>query len=67
MKTNIGNIDRTIRIVGGLLVMTLLYLFLPGSARWFGLLGLIPVATGFMRFCPLYVPLGLSTCKSPAK
>ena len=67
MKTNIGNIDRSIRIVGGLLVMTLLYLFLPGSARWFGLLGLIPVATGFMRFCPLYVPLGHSTCISPAK
>ena len=67
MKANIGNIDRTVRIVAGLLIMAILYLFLPGNARWFGLLGLIPVATGFMRFCPLYVPLGLSTCKTQAK
>ncbi len=67
MKSNIGGTDRVVRIVAGLLVMTILFLFLPGNTRWFSLLALIPVATGFMRFCPLYVPFGLSTCKTPAK
>lgn len=67
MHTNIGNTDRTIRIIGGLLIMTLLYLFMPGNARWFGLLGLIPIATGLVRWCPLYVPFGLNSCKPRAK
>jgi hypothetical protein len=67
MHANIGNTDRIVRIVGGLLVMTLLYLFLPGSTRWFGLLGLIPVATGLARWCPLYVPFGISSCRLQAK
>jgi hypothetical protein len=67
MHANIGNTDRTIRIVGGLLILALLYLFMPGNARWLGLLGLIPVATGFARWCPLYVPFGISSCKAPAK
>ena len=67
MKTNIGKTDSLIRIIGGLLLMVILYLFLPGNARWFGLLGLIPAATGFFHRCPLYVPLGLTTCKTPVK
>ena len=67
MQPNVGTTDRVIRVVGGLLIMAILYLFLPGEARWLGLLGLIPVATGFMRWCPLYVPLGLSTCKPQDK
>ncbi len=63
MKPNIGTTDRVIRIVGGILIMLIFYAFLPGDARWFGLLGLIPVATGLVRWCPLYVPFGLSSCK----
>ncbi|MDO5091769.1 MAG: DUF2892 domain-containing protein [Cardiobacteriaceae bacterium] len=59
MKTNIGTIDRGLRIgVGALLIV----LALMGKIGWWGWLGLIPLATGFVRFCPLYPLLGINTC-----
>jgi hypothetical protein len=59
MKANVGNLDRVVRIVLGL---GLLSLTVMGPQTWFGLLGLIPLATATMGFCPLYTLLGLSTC-----
>ena len=67
MQANIGNTDRAIRIIGGLGIMTVLFLFLPGNARWFSLLGLIPVVTGLVRWCPLYLPFGFNSCKPQGK
>jgi hypothetical protein len=59
MHTNVGNIDRTIRIVGGLaLIAATLY----GAIGAWGWLGLVPLATGIFRFCPAYLPFGLRTC-----
>ncbi|OFY16574.1 MAG: hypothetical protein A2X11_12650 [Bacteroidetes bacterium GWE2_42_24] len=60
MKKNVGNTDRIIRIAIGLAI--------GAAGIWFesywGLLGLIPIITAFIRFCPLYCPLGLDTgCK----
>lgn len=59
MKTNVGTLDQAIRIVMGL---TLLVLFALGWIRAWGLIGLVPLATGLLRFCPLYHLLGIHTC-----
>lgn len=61
MQKNIGSIDRIARIIVGLALLSLIFL-LDGNARWWGLIGLIPLATGLMRSCPLYSIFGLSTC-----
>ena len=59
MKPNVGTIDRTIRIVGGLI---LIGLTLTGKIGIWGWIGVVPVLTGLFRFCPAYPLLGLSTC-----
>ena len=61
MKRNVGNVDRAIRIVAGLGLLSLIY-FLDGNARWFGLLGLGPLATATFGYCPPYAWLGINTC-----
>lgn len=66
MKENVGSIDRTLRILVGLGLLALVFV-LEGSARWWGLVGLVPLATGVFRFCPAYPLLGISTCPMQAK
>lgn len=61
MRHNVGGIDRALRIVVGLALLSLLFV-LDGSARWWGLLGLIPLFTGLIRWCPAYGLFGLNTC-----
>jgi DUF2892 family protein len=61
MKANIGNADRVIRLIVGLALISMLFV-LHGPARWFGLVGLIPLLTGLIRYCPLYSILGLNSC-----
>lgn len=60
MKANVGTIDRTVRIVVGLL---LIGLALGGVIGMWGWIGLLPLATGIFRFCPAYGLLGIKTCK----
>ena len=62
MKQNVGNTDRWIRIVLGVVLLSLI-VFLDGGIRWIGLIGLIPLITGLINFCPLYALLGLNTKK----
>lgn len=59
MQTNVGSIDRALRIVVGL---ALIAAALQGAIGAWGWLGLIPLATGIFRFCPAYLPFGLRTC-----
>lgn len=61
MKRNIGSLDRTLRTVLGL---ALLSLYFVGPKTYWGLLGLIPLATAALNFCPLYSMLGLTTCRT---
>ena len=61
MKQNVGTVDRTIRIVAGLVLFSLIFV-LEGNARWWGLVGLLPLVTGASGWCPLYLPLGIDTC-----
>ena len=60
MKQNVGTADRAIRVAAGLALLSLI-LILEGNARWLGLAGLVPLLTGFVGRCPLYVPLGINT------
>jgi hypothetical protein len=59
MKTNIGSIDRTLRIVAGL---ALIGATLGGMIGAWGWVGVVPLLTGTFRFCPAYLPFGVSTC-----
>lgn len=61
MTTNIGGVDKVVRVLIGLVLLSLLFL-LKGQARWFGLIGLVPLVTAFVGFCPLYRLLGMNTC-----
>jgi len=60
MKTNLGTIERSLRIAVGLL---LIILSLTGAIGLWGWVGLVPLATGLLRFCPLYRLLGINSCK----
>ena len=59
MHANVGNIDRTIRILLGL---GLIGATLIGAIGAWGWLGVIPLATGIFRFCPAYLPFRIHTC-----
>lgn len=61
MTRNIGTLDRAIRVVLGLALLSLLVL-LDGNMRWLGLIGLVPLLTALIGNCPLYSLAGLSTC-----
>ena len=58
MKTNVGFLDRILRVLVGCAVLGAGYYF----KTWWGLVGLVPLLTAFVAFCPAYVPFGLNTC-----
>jgi len=60
-KTNVGGIDRVLRIVVGLVLIALVFI---GPKTPWGWIGVIPIATGFLRTCPLYSLIGANTCSS---
>jgi hypothetical protein len=63
MKCNIGKTDRIFRVVLGLTIMAAgLY-----YQSWWGAVGLLPLLTAIIRFCPAYLPFGISTCKTEEK
>ncbi|WP_300552450.1 DUF2892 domain-containing protein [Limnohabitans sp. Rim8] len=61
MTKNIGDIERIIRIVGGLVLIALAA---TGTVGIWGWLGLVPLATGLTGWCPPYSLLGINTCKN---
>ena len=60
MNQNIGGVDKVIRIVVGLALISLVFI---GPKTPWGWIGLIPLATALINFCPLYPLLGISTRK----
>lgn len=59
MKKNVGSVDRLLRIiVGAVIVVWGVY-----SESWWGLVGLVPLMTGLLNWCPIYLPFNLSTIK----
>lgn len=59
MKTNVGGADRIVRIILGLVIIILGFIF----KSWWGVIGFVPVITGLLNFCPAYTLLGVSTKK----
>ena len=59
MTRNVGGIDRILRIVVGLV---LIGLALTGTVGWWGFIGIVPLGTALIGFCPVYPLLGLSIC-----
>ena len=62
MTTNVGKLDRILRIVLGLALIAGFFLNREGAYSWLYLIGIVPLATGLMSTCPLYSILGISTC-----
>lgn len=58
MKVNVGTIDRGFRIVIGLIAISLGIIY--GS--WWGAIGLVPLVTAFIRWCPAYSIFGVNSC-----
>ena len=61
MTANVGGIDRILRIVAGIAILSLFFV-LEGNARYWALIGIVPILTGTFRFCPVYPILGINTC-----
>lgn len=59
MKKNIGTLDATIRIILGIIILSLIFV---GPKSLWGLIGLVPLLTGIFRYCPLYPIVGINTC-----
>ena len=59
MKKNVGKVDKTIRIIVGIVI--LLIGIVAGS--WWGIIGILPIITASIGWCPPYQLLGISTCK----
>ena len=66
MKRNIGGVDKVVRIAAGLALLSLIFI-VEGNARWFGLIGLMPLVTAFVGWCPAYSIIGVSTCSTPSR
>ena len=63
MKNNVGSADRIVRIIIGLVLLSL-PLWVEASWSWVGLVGIIPLVTGLVRRCPAYDLLGVNTCSA---
>ncbi len=61
MKKNVGSVDKIVRIVLGLAIGAAGYYY----QSWLGLIGIIPVATALINFCPVYTLFKLSTAEKP--
>jgi len=66
MNTNVGSIDRVVRVVLGLALVSTFFL-LEGPLRWLGLVGVVLLLTAAFSFCPLYKMLGLNTSPTVPK
>jgi hypothetical protein len=60
MKQNVHNVERVVRVIAGLAIISLV--FIGPQSAW-GWLGVIPLATGIIGRCPPYALFGFSTCK----
>jgi uncharacterized membrane protein len=59
MKANVGTVDKTIRVIIGMVIIAIGAV----AGSWWGLVGILPILTAFTGFCGLYALLGISTCK----
>ncbi|HHB83697.1 MAG TPA: DUF2892 domain-containing protein [Devosia sp.] len=62
-KSNVGSVDRIIRIVLGLVLIGAFFMFPDSQWRWAFLIGVVPLATALMGSCPIYSVFGIKTKK----
>jgi hypothetical protein len=65
MQKNVGSADKIVRIVLGLGLLGLLFV-LEAPMKYLGLIGIVPLLTSLMGWCPLYTLLGVNTCRVKA-
>ncbi len=63
MTRNVGKIDKILRIIAGIIIIA----FGIIAKTWWGAIGLIPLTTGLVNWCPAYIPLGINTCGTKTK
>ena len=61
MNKNAGTLDRTLRIVAGLVLIAL---SITGTVGPWGWIGIVPLATGLLGWCPAYTLFGIKTCRT---
>jgi len=64
MKVNVGSTDRALRIIAGVILITLAA---TGIFAPWGWIGIIPLATGIFKFCPIYPLFGFNSCPMEKK
>jgi len=57
MKKNMGSLDKSLRLIVGIVIVFLGYF----NESWWGLVGVIPILTSLVSFCPAYLPCNIST------
>lgn len=65
MQKNVGSADKIVRIILGFGLLSLLFL-LEAPMKYLGLIGIVPLLTSLMGWCPLYTLLGMNTCRVKA-
>ena len=60
MKCNVGKGDKIFRVIVGIVIILLGFYY----KSWWGAIGLIPLSTAALGWCPIYLPFGISTCKT---
>ncbi len=64
MKKNIHPVERVIRIIIGVAILSTVFI---GPKSYWGVIGILPILTGLIGWCPPYQLLGISTCRQNAK
>ena len=59
MRKNVGPTDKSLRLVAGIVIIGAGFYY----KNWLGAIGVIPLATALMGYCPLYSILGITTCR----
>ncbi|MBU0594341.1 MAG: DUF2892 domain-containing protein [Pseudomonadota bacterium] len=63
MKANVGGIDKVLRVTAGVVLLALTFVLGDESGLWlWGLIGIVPLTTGLMGWCPFYPLLGINSC-----
>jgi hypothetical protein len=63
MTRNVGGIDKVLRIVAGLALLAFAVTGLPATGyNWLGWIGVVPLLTAFIGWCPAYTLIGVNTC-----
>ncbi|MGD8236453.1 MAG: DUF2892 domain-containing protein [Chromatiales bacterium] len=57
---NVGSADRAIRLILGLVIIAVGYYY----QSWWGAIGIVPIFTALIGWCPAYLPFGISTCST---